>query len=398
MTNNINHSDILLKRKFGIVGSSESIKKAKKLLLKAAPTELSVLITGETGTGKEVFSRAIHGLSKRKGFSYITVNCGAIPETLLEAELFGHAKGAYTGAGEARKGFFEAADKGTIFLDEIGEMPIETQVKLLRVLESGEFSRLGSSESTKVDVRVVAATNRDLEIDVKNGKFRQDLFYRLRSVHIVLPPLREHPEDIPELAEYFLNQFEKESGIRFEGISESALRLLVNHRWDGNIRELKNLLESIISLEASGYIEEDSVIKYLRPALPQYDNKSNTHSALIPLKNNDDLPDNELGIIFRTLLEIKNDIANLRHLTSLNTQKIDQILNNQNDILMQTAEEIYDYEEPIDSLGTMKIDQIEKKLIIYALKRFDGSRRLAAKELGISERTLYRKLKLYNIE
>lgn len=397
MIESTQYSDRLLETKFGIIGIAEPMRKAKKLLLKAAPTELSVLITGETGTGKEVFARALHGLSKRKGKSFVSVNCAAIPETLLEAELFGHEKGAFTSANEQRIGFFESADKGTIFLDEIGEMPIETQVKLLRVLESGEYSRLGSSDMRKVDVRIVAATNRELEERVENGKFRQDLFFRLRSVHIILPPLREHRDDIELLFNYFANKTANSIGLDFKGISNDALDILKSQNWDGNVRELKNLIETMLTLEAKEFIEAENVTKYIRPSLP-FHNKNKSSAMVLTKPQVDENSNLELGIIFRTLLEIKNDIQDLKHEVHYNTIKLDEIITNQNELIIQTADEVVENDEMLKGFDTLNLETIEKRLIVYSLNRFEGNRRLAAKELGISERTLYRKLKQYNLD
>lgn len=397
MDNSTIHSDKLLEKKFGIIGVAEPMRKAKKLLLKAAPTELSVLITGETGTGKEVFAKALHGLSKRRGNNFVSVNCGAIPETLLESELFGHEKGAFTSAVDQRKGFFETADKGTIFLDEIGEMPVETQVKLLRVLESGEFSRLGSSDNRKVDVRVIAATNRELEERVEQKQFRQDLYFRLRSVHIQLPSLREHPEDIEPLFYYFANKTANNIGLDFKGISHEALEILKSQSWEGNVRELKNLIDTMLTLEAKEFIEAENVTKYIRPSLPRHTKSRQT--ALVPTtKSSDDNPNLELGIIFRTLLEIKNDIQDLKHEVHFNSIKLDEIVANQNEIMIQTADEVIENDEMLEGFDTLNLADIEKRLIVFSLNRFDGNRRLAAKELGISERTLYRKLKQYDLD
>ncbi|MFM8438114.1 MAG: sigma-54 interaction domain-containing protein, partial [Candidatus Kapaibacterium sp.] len=255
----------LLQNRYGIIGSSDGMMEAKEELAQVAPTDLTVLITGETGTGKEVFAHALHGLSDRKKSPFVSVNCGAIPETLLESELFGHEKGAFTGATEQRKGFFEVADRGTIFLDEIGEMPFGTQVKLLRVLESGEFTRLGSTAVQKVDVRVVGATNRDLEYEVRRGNFRQDLFFRLNTVQIHLPPLRRHPEDVPELAAYFAAKVCERQHLEFRGFDDDAMRLLQHHPWRGNVRELRNLIETVVTIGQGARVTADQVRRYLTP-------------------------------------------------------------------------------------------------------------------------------------
>ncbi len=397
MDNSTIHSDKLLEKKFGIIGTAEPMRKAKKLLLKAAPTELSVLITGETGTGKDVFAKAIHGLSKRRGNNFVSVNCGAIPETLLESELFGHEKGAFTSAVDQRIGYFETADNGTIFLDEIGEMPVETQVKLLRVLESGEFSRLGSSDNRKVDVRVIAATNRELEERVEQKQFRQDLYFRLRSVHIQLPSLREHPEDIEPLFYYFANRTANNIGLDFKGISIEALEILKSQPWDGNVRELKNLIETMLTLEAKEFIEAENVTKYIRPSLPRHTKPRQT-ALVTTTHTGDDNPNLELGIIFRTLLEIKNDIQDLKREVHFNTLKLEEVVANQNEIMIQTADEVIENDEMLEGFDTLNLANIEKRLIVFSLNRFEGNRRLAAKELGISERTLYRKLKQYDLD
>lgn len=387
-----------VKSKFGIIGSSQQIINALKVLLQAAPTDLTVLITGETGTGKEVFANALHGLSNRSKFPFVSINCGAIPETLLESELFGHEKGAFTGAIERRIGFFETANKGTIFLDEIGEMPLGTQVKLLRVLESSEFTRLGSSQNTKVDVRVIAATNRDLEIFVEQGKFRRDLFYRMNAVHLKLPELRNHSHDIPELVDYFALKTCSKLGLHYEGISSDALNILKSLHWPGNVRELKNLIDMILTLEKGVYLTPEVLRKYLPPALPAFEVRHpQKEQSLIPIYK-DELGSNELLLIFKTLLDLKSDLTEIKRLVYDLTNQVDDLTENVETMQIETAQEVNSHEEFIPNIENLNLDEIEKKMIIHSLKRSKGNRRRAAEALGISERTLYRKLTDFGIE
>jgi len=387
----------LLQMKYGIIGESRLMQEAMQRVIQSAPTDLTVLITGETGTGKEVFANAIHGLSERKKFPFVSVNCGAIPETLLESELFGHEKGAFTGAVEQRKGFFEVAHRGTIFLDEIGEMPVATQVKLLRVLESGEFSRLGSSTIHKVDVRVLAATNRDLELEVRDGKFRQDLFFRLNSVHILLPALRRHPEDIHLFIDFFGSRVCQKLGLTYSGISNDALEILKGLPWPGNVRELKNMIETMITLEKIGYISPEILTKYIPAALPPHDDSPLPfEQSLVRIPHKDYSEQFELGLIFRTLLELKTDITDIKSYLYRMNEKLESILANQalQDPIRPTI--IEDTTEQL-SFTNLSIEEIEKQLITKALEKHGGKRRSAAEELGISERTLYRKISDYGL-
>jgi len=388
----------LLELKYGIIGKSDLMKHAISILVQAAPTDLTVLITGETGTGKEVFANAIHGMSNRNSQPFVSVNCGAIPENLLESELFGHEKGAFTSAVEMRKGFFESAHKGTIFLDEIGEMPYSTQVKLLRVLESGEYSRLGSSSVKKIDVRVLAATNRDLEQEVTNGSFRQDLFFRLNNIHIVLPLLEEHKEDIILLYEYFAKKICQKLKIKYAGYNEDTVEVLKLQPWPGNVRELKNLIETIITLEKQSNINVSTLRNYLKPALPPHNNQIGSKSTAIIRKNNgkNNVPDIELGLIFRTLLEIQNDVSDLK-MMSIST--MEELKSMKEDI---GKEAFQDYEEKIEDISNidienMTIDEVEKIMVSNALNKYEGNRRMAAESLGVSERTLYRKITNYGL-
>lgn len=356
-------------------------------LIQVAPTDLSVLITGETGTGKEIFAHAIHGMSKRRKFPFVSVNCGAIPETLLESELFGHEKGAFTGAAEQRKGFFEVADKGTIFLDEIGEMPVTTQVKLLRVLESGEFSRLGSSDLRRVDVRLIAATNRDLEYEVRRGNFRQDLFFRMNSIIIHLPPLRQHIEDIPQLVDFFGKQVAEKINTDFEGISSEALAILQHAPWHGNTRELRNLVESVVTLEQGEFITPDVLRRYVTKALPApSDSNERGYQGIVHARGDDHQREPiDIELIFRAILRLQQDVSNIQTL-------LEEKLNQPEP---PTVTEEPDSKTTIEAMiddNDFRLAEMESRLIESALRKFKGNRRRSAKALGMSERTLYRKI------
>lgn len=384
-----------IKNRFGIVGNSPKVLEALEKLLISAPTDLNVLITGETGTGKEVFAKALHGLSNRKKEPFVSVNCAAIPENLLEAELFGNEKGAYTGAVEQRIGFFETANNGTIFLDEIGEMPILTQVKLLRVLESGEYSRLGSSAVRKVNARVVAATNRNLEYEIHNGNFRQDLYFRLNSVQIILPPLREHPADIPLLVEYFAERTAKKLNLHFKGIDRDALSILQSLPWPGNNRELRNMMETIVTLEKGELITPHIVQKYIPMALPAFEQKPTAREfALVNLPKPDDF-NTDNTIIFKTLLELKSDLNFLKSAFNDMMIQLDKIKQSTDNLNIQRYEEIDTSE--LSQIDNLNLIEHEKNLILLALKKYNGNRRLASEALGLSQRTLYRKLQDYDI-
>lgn len=384
-----------IKKKFGIIGNSQKVIIAIEKILQAAPTELNVLITGETGTGKEVFAKAIHGLSNRKNGPFVSVNCAAIPENLLEAELFGNEKGAYTGAIEQRYGFFETANNGTIFLDEIGEMSINTQVKLLRVLESGEFSRLGSSAIHKINTRIIAATNRNLEFEVQKGNFRQDLFFRLNSIHIQLPSLKEHPDDIPFLVDYFANNTTKKLNIEYKGFDQDAITILKSLPWPGNVRELKNMIETIITLEKGNFITTRILSKYIPPALPAFESKdTEPRFSLVSLKAPDESLNNDSALIFKTLLELKSDLNFLKQNMNELVLQIHKIKDSTDNLSFQKYE---DFSFDSNSDDNFNLIENEKKLILSALKKFNGNRRLVADALGISQRTLYRKLQDYDI-
>ncbi len=388
LTKNITRS---LADRFGLVGESPAMVQAMARLLQVAPTDITVLISGETGTGKEVFAHAFHDLSPRKKYPFVSVNCGAIPETLLESELFGAEKGAYTGADEKRKGFFEAADRGTIFLDEIGEMPISTQVKLLRILESGEFSRLGSSAVQKVDVRVVAATNRDLMYEVRQGRFRQDLYFRLNSVNVHLPPLRQHLDDIPLLVDYFAHRVADKNGLTYLGIDDQALRLLEGYPWPGNVRELRNVVETMVTLERGQHITADMALRYL----PVQEDVTVDNSAAL-VRIGDPQPSAsaaDLQMLYRTMLQLAGDVNEmktvLRHLLSITFDAQQPATPTTTAVAPTTKATV---EEDLN------LARIERTAIELALRKTHGSRRDAAKLLGISERTLYRKIDDYGLQ
>ena len=383
--------------RYGIIGESNLMQDAISMVEKVAPTDLPVLINGETGTGKEVFANAIHNLSLRKSKPFVSVNCGAIPDTLLEAELFGHEKGAFTNAVEQRVGFFEAANNGTIFLDEVGEMPIVTQVKLLRILETGEYSRLGSSAIRKVNVRIIAATNRNLEQEVLHKNFRQDLFYRLNTVNIVLPALREHPEDIPLYINYFAEKICRQNSIQFLGFTDDAIKLLKGMRWPGNIRELKNFVEKVVTLEHGKLIDKTIIKKYLfkhdEPDVIEEDKHINTTTALVSTVKQDIVSSEAL--VLRTLLELKQDITDIKRALAKLGAEIGDIANDV-EVLKDTAVVNYT-ENVVTPMQNITLEEQEKRTIIERLNEFYGNKRKTAQSLGISERTLHRKLKEYGM-
>lgn len=373
----------------GIVGRSQQIRDVLSTVRRVAATNISVLLVGESGVGKEVFARAIHVLSPRAAGRLIAINCAAIPETLLESELFGHEKGAFTGAVESRKGLFEAADGGTLFLDEIGEMSLNTQVKLLRVLETREFTRVGSTESRRSDVRVVAATNRDLARDVQSARFREDLYYRLRSACITIPPLRERPDDIPPLFAYFAALISKQLGASFPGITPGAMQVIVSYAWPGNIRELRNFVELLITLERDQVITEELVLRHLdvnRRA--PVDNPA----AIIHLAGR--TPEQaERELIYMALIDLRNEVGMLKQMV----QRLSAM--READIAARHAlpPAAADHVEALARSGDLRLEEMERQMILAALKRYDNNRRVAADALGVSERTLYRKLKDYLI-
>jgi DNA-binding NtrC family response regulator len=363
-------------------GNSLQIKELNETIKQVAPTRISVLITGESGTGKEIVANAIHSLSTRKHKPLIKVNCGAIPEGIIESELFGHQKGSFTGAIDDRKGYFEMANGGTVFLDEIGDMPLSTQVKLLRVLETGEFMRVGGNQNIKVDVRVIAATNKDLAAEVNNNNFREDLYYRLKSINLNIPPLRERKSDIKILFDFFVDSFCKDNNITFKGISEEALDYLTFYDWKGNARELKNFCESIIVLNSSRQITLDDVKKHLN----QNEDVPNRLPAISTRFRKDKIEiDNDF--LFKALYELKTDIFELKNLIQeQKTIKPDVDLISSDDFHI-TKEKIRD----------MNYDEIEKEIINYLLAVNNWNIKSVAGKLGQTTRNIYNKIKKYNL-
>jgi transcriptional regulator with PAS, ATPase and Fis domain len=365
------------------IGRSPAFLQLIESIRQVAPTQITVLITGESGSGKEMVARAIHQLSSRKTASMISVNCGAIPEGILESELFGHEKGAFTGASEARKGYFEMADGGSIFLDEIGEMPLATQVKLLRILESQSFMRVGSSRSIQVDVRVLAATNKNLEDAVERGEFRNDLFYRLNAVHLIVPPLRKRHEDIPLFIDLFKQEICRSNQITCPDFSEEALDYLINYHWPGNIRELRNFLERILIFHRGPVLSREVVVQQLSAA--------GTTEAQLPMVLHRSAEEAERELIYRALLDIRVALEDLRRLiVHYHERRIE------GERVWTPPGQIVDEGPKEEAL--MTIQEIEKQQIEKALLLFGNNRRKAASALGIGERTLYRKLKEYELE
>lgn len=403
-----------IKQRFEIIGNTPELNRAIDIATQVAPTDLSVLITGESGVGKEIFPRIIHAFSTRKHAQYIAVNCGAIPEGTIDSELFGHEKGAFTGAVSDRKGYFEVTDGGTIFLDEVGELPLSTQARLLRVLETGEFIRVGSSKVQKTNVRVIAATNLDIPLAVKNGKFREDLYYRLNTIPIALPPLRERKEDIPLLFRKFAADFAEKYRMPAVRLTDEAVKVLQVYRWPGNIRQLKNVAEQVSIIEQERNVDAATLHKYIPdndPLLP----------ALMPSNGNGDHSfASEREILYKILFDMKKDMNDLKRLVYDLMQNepahapapeptTSLVLHN---LYEETANSLHrpantvshpQTEEPIPTAEAVievsySIEEKEKELIMQALKKNHGKRKLAAADLGISERTLYRKLKEYHVE
>lgn len=403
-----------IKQRFEIIGNSPGLNRAIEVAVQVAPTDLSVLITGESGTGKEIFPQIIHQYSSRKHGKYIAVNCGAIPEGTIDSELFGHEKGAFTGALADRKGYFQEADGGTIFLDEIGELPLATQVRLLRVLETGEFIKVGSSKVMKTNVRVIAATNVKIPEAIENGKFREDLYYRLNTVPIIINPLRERPEDIHLLFRKFARDFAEKYRMPPIILEEQAVALLVNYRWPGNVRQLKNITEQISIIEKEREISADVLKNYLpletRNNLPAIFSKTEENSF-----------SNEREILYKVLFDMKRDMTDLKKLVlDLMEDKETTVTSDQARIFRNlyepentgftpkepVAKQIHI--EPVDKINiqdteefveeSLSLSDKEIELIKKALERHKGKRKYAAQELGISERTLYRKIKEYDIE
>jgi transcriptional regulator with PAS, ATPase and Fis domain len=418
-----------IKNRFGIIGNSPGLNHALNVAEQVANTDLTVLIVGESGVGKEIFSQIIHSLSARKHNPFIAVNCGAIPEGTIDSELFGHEKGAFTGAVDSRKGYFETVNGGTIFLDEIGEMPLGTQARLLRMLETGEYIRVGSSKVQKANVRVIAATNKDLLELTYQGKFRQDLYYRLSTVPIRVPALRNRQEDIPILFRKFAIDFSEKYRTKPIQLDPSANQLLLSYKWPGNIRELKNIAEQISVLANDSYVSADVLQRFLPQA-----NDRTASMALMPTSGSyghqsDTLTDTERDIFYKLFFDMKKDLNDLKQLVfdmargtqtvNLSAQNLEHLMPNSNSnfgsqpieqvspivtgnylpgnpLYYPQAEQLMDHHEEVEE--TLALSDREKEFIIKALRKHKNRRRDAANELGISERTLYRKIKEYDIK
>ena len=389
-----------IKQRFGIIGNDPALNRAIEVAVQVAATDLTVFINGESGTGKDVFPQIIHQNSARKHGPYFAINCGAIPEGTIDSELFGHEKGSFTGAYDTRKGYFEVADGGTLFLDEVGELPLATQARLLRVLENGEFIKVGSSKIQKTNVRVVAATNVDIPMAIEKGRFREDLYYRLNTVPIHIPALRERKDDIKLLFRKFASDFAEKYHIPAVQLTPEALMMLENYRWDGNIRQLKNVTEQISIIETERIITPEILKNYLpeQTALPAiFKDESKADSI------------SERDLLYKVLFDMKKDITELRktvdELTAGQIPTATQIP--QQPITPIKATTVIDYDDTQDAeveylqekpvVDNLSLQDKENEVIIKALQKHNGKRKDAAKELGISERTLYRKIKEYNI-
>jgi transcriptional regulator with PAS, ATPase and Fis domain len=422
-----------VKQRFGIIGNDPGLNRAVEKSVQVAPTDISVLVTGESGVGKESLPKIIHSLSHRKHGKYIAVNCGAIPEGTIDSELFGHEKGAFTGATTTRSGYFEVADGGTIFLDEVGELPLPTQVRLLRVLETGEFLKVGSSKAQKTDVRIVAATNVNMGDAIEKGRFREDLYYRLSTVEIELPPLRKRAEDIHLLFRKFAADFAQKYKMPTIRLEENAVELLLKYRWGGNIRQLRNIAEQISVLEQKRTVSYETLKAYLP------DVGSNL-PAVINAKKSDSDFSNEREILYKVLFDMQRDINDLKkltmklmdngnvaevreensslidkiysgesereeHLASMGADEVEEshgvevmnISENTKEHLPAKVEDKYHFAEEIQEEESLSLHDKELELIKKSLEKYTGKRKDAAKELGISERTLYRKIKQYNL-
>ncbi|MFL2567634.1 MAG: sigma-54 interaction domain-containing protein [Flavobacteriales bacterium] len=382
------------KLRFGIIGNDLKLSRAINVALQVASTNISVLINGESGTGKETIPQIIHQNSKRKHNNYIAVNCGAIPEGTIDSELFGHEKGSFTGANESRKGYFEAADNGTIFLDEIAELPLPSQARLLRVLENGEFIKVGSSKPQKTNVRILAATNENMLELVKKGKFREDLYYRLNTISIHLPPLRDRGDDIHILFKKFASDFADQYNTDPIKLNNDAITILTNYSWPGNIRQLKNFVAQLSIIEKNREINGLTLESYL----PE---KNNTTPILYKDESKEDLSERE--ILYKVLFDMKNDLTELKKITFniINNSPVndnnDSSLEIFKEIKQDTIKQNFEEDQTIEIEESLSLLQQEKRLIIKALNKHKDRRKDAAKELGISERTLYRKLKEFEI-
>ena len=414
-----------IKQRFGIIGNDKGLNRAIEKAIQVAPTDISVLVTGESGVGKEVVPKIIHQLSHRKHGKYIAVNCGAIPEGTIDSELFGHEKGAFTGATQTRSGYFEVADGGTIFLDEVGELPLTTQVRLLRVLENGEFIKVGSSKVQKTDVRIVAATNVNMFEAIEKEKFREDLYYRLSTIEIPIPALRKRKDDIHLLFRKFSSDFALKYKMPTIRLDDNAVQLLQNYRWSGNIRQLRNVAEQISVLESSRMIDANTLKTYL----PNFGNQL---PAVIKKEKNEGDFSTEREILYKVLFDMKSDLNDLKKLTMelmqnddykdvqeknehliqkiysdqspSNTSQKEEVLALSGHKTNEPAIEIVDSKEKFDFIEdveeeeeTLSLHDKEIELIKKSLERHNGKRKLAADELGISERTLYRKIKQYDL-
>ena len=394
-----------LQKQSGIIGTSDKIRQVMELIAQVAPVDISVLITGESGTGKEVMAKAIHKFSRYANKPMVIVNCGAIPEGIIESELFGHKKGSFTGASEDRKGYFEEAHKGTIFLDEIGETPLQTQVKLLRVLESGEFMRVGEAKTRYTDVRIIVATNKDLGDLVKKGHFRQDLYYRLKTVTLNVPTLRNRLEDISPLVERFALEFTRSNDILYRGFMPDAVRLLKQYDWPGNVRELKNFVERILVLEKGERITAEMTKKELQNFLKPL-SEPNMH---LPVAIEKKSAQAEIDIILRQLFLLRQDTELIRNLIAGKASDGTGIIRNvpmidDTDIDASIPEKSMEITEDghtlirDDAIGDMRIRHLEREAVTRTLRFFNNNRRKTARSLGMSERTLYRKIEEYNLE
>lgn len=405
-----------VKQRFGIIGNSSDLNRAIEIALQVAPTDLSVLVTGESGVGKENFPQLIHQFSHRKHGNYIAVNCGSIPEGTIDSELFGHEKGSFTGATGERKGYFEYANKGTIFLDEVGELPLSTQARLLRVLETGEYIKVGSSKVEKTDVRVVAATNMDMVEATRNGKFREDLYYRLNTVPIRIPALRNRKEDIPLLFRKFASDCAEKYNMPPVTLNEEARKMLMDYRWPGNVRQLKNITEQISIIEQEREITPD-ILNFYLPA---------NEVGMVPLSSGGSQQrtfNNEREILYQLLFDMRKDVNDLKqvvrdlvagNLSASDTMKKDvslpSIVVSSNDLpaIIQAKESnVRDVDDDVQIIDThahdldkdaCSLEEVEKEMIKKALERHHGKRKNAAQDLRISERTLYRKIKAYNLD
>ena len=403
-----------IKQRFGIIGNDTGLNRALEKTIQVAPTDISVLVTGESGVGKENIPKIAHQLSHRKHAKYIAVNCGAIPEGTIDSELFGHEKGAFTGATNSRNGYFEVADGGTIFLDEVGELPLTTQVRLLRVLENGEFIKVGSSKVQKTNVRIVAATNLNMQKAIKNNKFREDLYYRLSTVEINIPPLREREADIHLLFRKFSSDFAQRYSMPSIKLEDDAVKSLLNYRWDGNIRQLKNIAEQLSVLEEDRVISNKTLLNYLPKST------DSSLPAIISGKDSNDF-NSEREILYKVLFDMKGDLNDLKKLTMelMKSSNINEFKENNEHLIKKiynskSEKEVsedqiqvmpiersvknseFDYAEEIN-VESLSIHDKELELIKKSLEKNKGRRKLAAKELGISERTLYRKIKQFNL-